>query len=114
MMDKMIVESGGRWSLNKILQGANKKLADLPTIPKYVVDGKNTLCCRRVSGQCAWKGCHNKGGHEVQDLIVDDAFVDRICDMLELGVQWAYGQIGGEQGGRQQGGHPGKHKGAPR
>ena len=92
-MNPLIMATRNKWSLKDVLNGSNKTLNDLPVLNKYVVNGKNTLCYKRVLGFCnRGMKCYNKGGHEVEKLWVPDGFANDICTAIRPGVQWALSQ----------------------
>ena len=76
--------------LGAVLRSSNLTFDDLPTLPKYMLNGRNTLCYNYVLGNCSSKFCNykNSGGHAPVEDITND-FANRMIQVMEnpLG-QW--------------------------
>lgn len=72
--------------LKSLLKTAQLSEADLPTIAKYVVNGKNGLCYAYVLGKCQGRMCGKfpKGHAPVADI--SDAFATELCGKLATAV----------------------------
>ena len=109
LMDPLLKQCRGKWSLRRILEGANIAIKDLPQIPKYMVNGQNTLCYRMVLDHCKSKRCANQGGHEVERLHVSDEYAKALSARIAPGVQHVLSNPGaglnatGSGGGRKRG-----------
>jgi len=107
-MDPLLKQCQGKWSLNRILEGANIAIKDLPQLPKYMVNGQNTLCHRRVLDHCKSKRCRNQGGHEVEALHVSEEFTKALSAITPgvkyvLSNPWVGWNATGSGGGRKRG-----------
>lgn len=93
-MDPLLIATKGRWSIKDVMHGCNKTFADLPKLDKYVKDGKNILCYRKVLGFCnRGKKCYNQGGHAAGDkFVIPDGFASQLCTIIHPGVKWALSQ----------------------
>ena len=60
--------------------------AELPKLPAYVKDGKNTLCYIYVLRQYMSKFCAFQAGHAPTTTLMED-FVWNICKKLEGPIQ---------------------------
>jgi hypothetical protein len=67
MMAEYVAARGMRIQLTEILNAANKRIADLPTIPDYVVNGRPTMCWAYILGRCTFCNCAFKRGHIPKD-----------------------------------------------
>jgi hypothetical protein len=76
--------------LGAVLRSAHLTFDNLPTLPKYMLNGRNTLCYNYVLGNCSSKFCNYRtnGGHAPVEDITND-FANRMIQVLEnpLG-QW--------------------------
>ncbi len=88
--------------LNNILGTSNKRNSDLPTLPKYVVNGRPFVCWAHILGQCNFANCAFKNGH-VPCSVIPDTFAEEVVTMLTLGVNHC-------ARAREQEGSPGKHQ----
>lgn len=68
--------------LKTLLRAANLNEANLPTIPKYVVNGKNTLCYAYVLGKCQGEICGKAPDGHAPVAAVSDEFAWELCGML--------------------------------
>jgi hypothetical protein len=70
--------------LGAVLRNSNLSFSDLPTLPKYMVNGRNALCYNYVLGNCTSKFCKfkNSGGHAPAEDITRE-FSSRMCKVLE-------------------------------
>ena len=109
LMDPLLKHCWGKWSLNRILEGANIAMTDLPQLPKDMVNGQNTLCYRLVLDHCKSKRCAHQGGHEVERLHVSDEYAKALSARIALGVKYVLSNPGvgwnatGSGGGRKCG-----------
>ncbi len=83
--------------LTKILDAANKRITDLPTIPVYMANGKPFVCWAHILGRCTFVNCQFKQGH-VPRADIPDSFADAVVEMLTPGVRQCVG------GGKSTGG----------
>ena len=111
LMDPLLKHCRGKWSLNRILEGANIAIKDLPQLPKYMINGRNTLCYRMVLDHCNSKKCANQGGHEVERLHVSDEYAKALSARIAPGVKYALSNPG--VGWTATGGGGGRKRGAP-
>ncbi len=74
-----------RVRLTEILDAANKRIMDLPTIPAYVANGRPFVCWAHILGLCTFANCQFKNGH-VPKADIPDAFADAVVAMLTPGV----------------------------
>ncbi len=81
------VAAKGLWiRLTEILDAANKRITDLPTIPAYVANGRPFVCWAHILGQCTFSNCQFKNGH-VPRSAIPDSFADKVVAMLTPGVR---------------------------
>ena len=111
LMDPLLKQCRGKWSLSRISEGANIAMKDLPQIPKYIINGRNTLCYRRVLDHCKSRKCPNKGGHEVDVLHVSDDFAKALSARIAHGVKYVISNPG--VGWNAAGGEGGRKRDAP-
>ena len=109
-MDPLLKQCRGKWSLSRILEGANIAIKDLPQLPKYMVNGRNTLCYRRLLDHCQSKKCPNKGGHE-EVIHVSEEFAKALSARIAPGVKYVLSNPG--VGWNATGGGGGRKRGAP-
>jgi hypothetical protein len=81
-----IEAQGLRVQLNEILHAANKRITDLPTIPKCVNNGRPFVCWVHILGQCRFPNCAFKNGH-VSHSSIPDAFAEEVVTILTPGVK---------------------------
>ena len=86
MMAKYVAMYGPRIRLLDILNGANKRITDLPTMPDYVANGHPYICWAHILGWCTYGECQYKRGHIPQSAITD-SFTDDVVAMLTPGIQ---------------------------
>ena len=73
--------------LCQILDHSGMTIDELPKLPAYVKDGKNTLCYTYVLRQCTSKFCALfQAGHALATALTED-FVRNICKKLEGPIQ---------------------------
>ncbi len=70
----------------EILDAANKRITDLPTIPAYVANGRLFVCWAHILGRCMFLNCQFKNGH-VPRSAIPDSFADEVVAMLTPGVR---------------------------
>jgi len=97
MMSEYVAIRGYRIKLTDILDGANKRITDLPTIPEFVANGRPFVCWSHILGRCTFDNCQFKQGH-VPRSAIPDAFADEVVTMLTPGVT-AVGARARDQGG---------------
>lgn len=70
--------------LGAVLRNSNLTFSDLPTLPKYMLNGRNTLCYNYVLGNCSSKFCNFRasGGHAPVEDITND-FANRMINVME-------------------------------
>ena len=103
MMADYVAAKGMRIRLTEILDAANKRITDLPTIPAYVANGKPFVCWAHILGRCTFSNCQFKQGH-VPRANIPDSFADAVVELLTPGVRQCVGR------GRSPGGSPEKRQ----
>ena len=86
MMADYVAAKGMRVRLTEILDAANKRITDLPTIPAYVANGRPFVCWAHILGRCTFANCQFKHGH-VPKADIPDSFADAVVAMLTPGVR---------------------------
>ena len=102
-MADYVAARGPQVRLTEILDAANKKITDLPTIPAYVANGRPFVCWAHILGRCTFANCQFKNGHVLQSAI-PYSFTDEVVAMLTPGVKQCVDV------GRDLGGSPGKRQ----
>jgi hypothetical protein len=97
MMAELVSLTGYRIKLTHILDAANKRITDLPTIPEFVANGRPFVCWAHILGRCTFNGCKFKQGH-VPRSAIPDAFAEEVVTMLTPGVNAVVARAR-EQGG---------------
>ena len=74
--------------LGAVLRNANLTVNDLPTLPKYMLNGRNTLCYNYVLGHCSSKFCNfrTNGGHAPAEDITND-FANQMIQVMEAPLE---------------------------
>jgi hypothetical protein len=101
MMADYVAAKGLHIRLTEILDAANKRITDLPTIPGYVANGRPFVCWAHILGRCTFANCQFKNGY-VRWSAIPDSFADEVVAMLTPGVKQCV------DAGRDSGGSPGK------
>jgi hypothetical protein len=86
MMADYVVAKGLGIRLTEILDAANKRITDLPTIPAYVANGRPFVCWAHILGRCTFLNCQFKNGH-IPRSAIPDSFADEVVAMLTPGVR---------------------------
>jgi hypothetical protein len=86
MMADYIAERGLRVQLTEILDTANKRITDLPTLPEYMENRCPFICWAHMLGRCSFSNCAFRKGHVPRGNI-PDTFVDTVVAMLTPGVK---------------------------
>ena len=86
MMADYVAAWGLRVQLNKILDVANKRITDLPTIPEYVNNGRPFMCWAHMLGQSQFTNCVFKNGH-IPRSSIPMAFTEEVVTILTPGVK---------------------------
>ena len=86
MMADYVSAYGLRIPLTDILNKANKQITDLPTIPKYVANGRPFICWANILGCCTYAECQYKKGH-ISRSAITDSFADKVDTKLMPGVE---------------------------
>lgn len=86
LMEKYLDKFGGVM-MKKVLEAANKTYEDLPTLPKYMKDGKSDLCYNYILGKCTGKFCRHPDGHAPKSDLTPE-FVTALCQLVEPGIKW--------------------------
>ncbi len=86
MMADYVAAYGLRIRLIEILDAANKRITDLPTIPEYVANGRPFICWAHILGRWTFADCQFKKGH-VPCSTITDAFAEGVVMQLTHGVQ---------------------------
>jgi hypothetical protein len=86
MMADYVATRGLRVQLTEILDAANKRITDLPTIPEYVENGRPVVCWAHILGKCTFQNCAFCKGHVPRENI-PDKFADEVVAMLTPGVR---------------------------
>ncbi len=96
------VAAKGLWiRLTEILDAANKRIKDLPTIPAYVANRRPFVCWAHILGRCTFANCQFRNGH-VPRSAIPDTFAEEVVPMLTPGVKQCV------EAGRDLEGSPGK------
>ncbi len=103
MMADYVAAKGLRIKLTEILDAANKRITDLPTILAYVANGRPFVCWAHILGRCTFANCQFKQGHVPRSKI-PDSFADAVVAMLTPGVRHCV------DGGKIAGGSPEKRQ----
>ncbi len=85
-MADYVATRGLRVQLTEILDAANKRITDLPTIPEYVENGWPVVCWVHILGKCTLQNCAFCKGHVPRENI-PDKFADEVVAMLTPGVR---------------------------
>ena len=86
-MADYIAQRGTRVQLTEILDAANKRITDKPTIPDYVHNGRPFVCWAFILGRCTFRNCAFQRGHVTKDKI-PDSFAEEVVAMLTPGVEY--------------------------
>ena len=103
MMNDYVAAKGLRIRLTDILDAANKRITDLPTLPEYMANGRPFVCWAHILGRCTFSNCQFKNGH-VPRSAIPDSFADQVTAMLTPGVNACVAR------GREQNGSPAKRQ----
>ena len=86
MMAEYVAKKGYRIQLTEILDAANKRITDLPTLPDYInSQNRPFICWAFVLGRCLYHFCSFHKGHITKEHIPDD-FVDKVVSLLSPGI----------------------------
>lgn len=68
MMKEYVARFGLQIRLIDLLNGSNKRIADLPTLANYVANGRPYICWAHILGRCTYPNCQFKRGtyHKAQ------------------------------------------------
>jgi hypothetical protein len=77
MMADYVAARGPRVRLTEILDAANKRIMNLPTIPAYVANGQPFVCWAHILGRCTFANCQFKNGHVPRSAIPDTFAIRR-------------------------------------
>jgi hypothetical protein len=86
MMADYIPARGARVQLTEILDAANKRITDLPTLPDYMENGRPFICWAHMLGRCSFPNCAFRMGHIPREHITKK-FADDIVAILTPGVR---------------------------
>jgi hypothetical protein len=86
MMADYLSTRGTRVQLTEILDAANKRITDLPTLPDYMENGKPFICWAHILGHCSYPNCAFLKGHVPKDKITEK-FADEVVAILNSGVR---------------------------
>jgi hypothetical protein len=102
MMADYLATRGSRVILTEILDAANKRITNLPTLPEYMKNGRPFICWAHILGRCGYQKCAFIKGHVPKDKISED-FADAVVNTISLGVRkCARPRDQGESPGKQQ------------
>ena len=73
--------------LRNLLRAANINEGSLPTLDKYVSNGRNNLCYSYVLGKCQGRICGRAAVGHVPVAEISDEFASSLCTALALGVE---------------------------
>jgi hypothetical protein len=73
--------------LRSLLRAAGLSEGELPTIPKYMKDGKNTLCYAYVLGKCQGKMCGKSPQGHAPASDIPDTFAKELSGRLRAAVE---------------------------
>jgi hypothetical protein len=86
MMADYIAARGARVQLTEILDAANKRITDLPTLPEYMENGRPFICWAHMLGRCGFPNCAFRKGH-VPRANITEQFADKVVATLTPGVR---------------------------
>ncbi len=86
MMVDYIAARGARVQLTEILDAANKRITDLPTLPEYMENGRPFICWAHMLVRCGFLNCAFRKGH-VPRANITEQFADKVVATLTPGVQ---------------------------
>ena len=99
MMAELVSLMGYRIKLTHILDAANKRITDLPTIPEFVANGRPFVCWAHIFGRCTFDGCKFKQGH-VPRSAIPDSFAEEVVTTLTPGVNAVVARAREQGGGK--------------
>lgn len=70
-----------------LLKAAGVTEGDLPSLPKYLSNGRNGMCYSYVLGKCQGRVCGRAQGGHVPVSEISDAFATELCSKLAPGVE---------------------------
>ena len=73
--------------LRSLLRVAKLSEAELPTVPKFMSNGKNTLCYAYVLGKCQGKMCGKSPHGHASATDITDTVANEICAKLGPAVE---------------------------
>jgi hypothetical protein len=78
----------GNMMFSKILQAANVKWEELPTLPGFIDEkGRNMICFSHVCGRCTFCPCRLRKGHVSADKISIE-WAEALWKKIEAGVRY--------------------------
>lgn len=88
-----------RIKLGSILDGANRRIHDLPKLPTGPGGEMRPICWAWVLGRCTFPSCRfiGEGGHVKRELMTD-AFADTVVTMLTPGVEFCVREMAARGG----------------
>jgi hypothetical protein len=73
--------------LRNLLRAANIGEQALPTLPQYLVEGRNNLCYSYILGKCQGRICGRGNVGHAQASTLPNDFVTALCNVLAPGVE---------------------------
>ncbi len=73
--------------LRNLLRAANISESSLPTMQKYVSNGRNNMCYSYVLGKCQGRICGRAAVGHVPASEISDEFASSLCTALASGVE---------------------------
>ena len=70
-----------------LLRAGKLTEADLPTIPAYIKNGRNTLCYAYILGKCQGKMCGKAPEGHAPATCISDEFARSLCSLLSPAVE---------------------------
>ena len=85
--------------LAQILDGANIRKHNLPTLAKYTSsNGKTKLCYHHIMGECPFgRKCHWFTGHAPKSDVTDE-FATQLCQVIDPAMGYVWRNKGGGDG----------------
>ena len=97
MMTDYVATRGYHIKLTNILDSANERITDLPTIPEFVANGHAFVCWAHILGRCTFDNCQFKHSH-VPWSAIPDTFAEEVVTMLTPGVNAVVARARNQEG----------------
>jgi hypothetical protein len=78
----------GSMMFGKILQAANIRWDELPTLPEFIDEkGRNMICFNHICGRCTFRPCRLRKGHVPPEKIPNE-WAEGLWKKIEAGVRY--------------------------